>query len=80
GRSMDVRFDDFMTDELGVADRVYDLAGEPLTDAARTAMSDYLLGHQRRRLGQIATSAEMFGLDEHDLRDRFTRYLERFLA
>ena len=60
--------------------RVYDLAGEPLTNAARTAMADYLLGHQRGRLGQIATSAEIFGLDENDLRSRFTRYLERFLT
>ncbi|HEY9303485.1 MAG TPA: sulfotransferase, partial [Mycobacterium sp.] len=59
---------------------IYDLAGEPLTDAARTAMADYLLGHQRGRLGQVATSAEMFGLDEHDLRERFTRYVARFLT
>ncbi|MDT5345217.1 MAG: hypothetical protein QOE52_4401, partial [Mycobacterium sp.] len=42
GRSIDVRFDDFMADELGVAERVYDLAGEPLTDAASAAMADYL--------------------------------------
>src|SRR3984893_12479634 len=80
GRSTDVLFDDFMADELGVAERVYDLAGEPLTNAARTAMADYLLGHQRGRLGQVAKSAEMFGLDEHDLHARFTRYTERFLA
>jgi hypothetical protein len=79
-RSIDVRFDDFMADELGVAQRLYDLAGEPLTDAARAAMKDHLLNHQRGRLGQIATSAEMFGLDEHDLPARFTRYRERFLA
>jgi hypothetical protein len=43
-------------------------------------MADYLQGHQRGRLGQIATSAEMFGLDEHDLHARFTRYTDRFLA
>ena len=79
-RSTDVRFDDFMADELGIAERVYDLAGEPLTNATRTAMADYLQGHQRGRLGQIATSAEMFGLDEHDLHARFTRYTDRFLA
>jgi hypothetical protein len=79
-RSIDVRFDDFMADELGVAERIYDLAGEPLTDPTRAAMANYLLGHQRGRLGQIATSAEMFGLDEHDLRDRFSRYVERFLS
>ncbi|MGB6209044.1 sulfotransferase family protein [Mycobacterium sp.] len=79
-RSIDVRFDAFMADEFGVAERVYGLAGEPLTDAARTAMADYLCGHQRGRLGQVVTSAEMFGLDEHDLRNRFARYLQRFLA
>src|SRR3984957_6997191 len=79
-RSIDIRFDDFMADELGIAERVYDLAGEPLTAATRTAMVDYLSGHQRGRLGQIATSAEMFGLDEHDLRPRFTRYVDRFLT
>jgi hypothetical protein len=79
-RSIDVRFDDFMADELGVAERVYDLAGEPLTNAARTAMDNYLLDHQRGRLGRIATSAEMFGLDEHDLHARFARYRGRFLA
>jgi hypothetical protein len=80
GRSIDVRFDDFMADELGVAERVYDLAGEPLTDAASAAMADYLLHHQRGRLGRIATSADMFGLDEDDLFARFTPYRERFLT
>ena len=36
-RSVDVRFDDFMADELGVAERVYALAGEPFTDEVRAA-------------------------------------------
>jgi hypothetical protein len=79
-RSIDIRFDDFMADELGVVEKVYALAGEPLTAAARTAIADYLSGHQRGRLGRIATSAEMFKLDEHDLRSRFTRYMDRFLT
>jgi hypothetical protein len=79
-RSTDVRFDDFMAGELGVAERVYHLAGEPLTNAARAAMAGYLAGHQRGRLGQVATLAEMFGLDEHDLHARFTPYVQRFLT
>ncbi|BBZ13831.1 sulfotransferase family protein [Mycobacterium branderi] len=78
-RSVDIRFDDFMADELGVAERLYDLAGETLTAEARAAMASYLAGHQRGRLGQVATSAEMFGLDEHDLAVRFGSYVERFL-
>jgi hypothetical protein len=77
-RSIDVHFDEFTTDELGAVERIYTLAGEPLTAAARAAMTDYLDNHQRGRLGRIATSAEMFGLDEHDLPVRFARYRERF--
>ena len=79
-RSVDVRFDDFMADEPGVAQRIYELAGEPLTGEARASMAAYLAGHQRGRLGRVATSAEMFGLDEDDLHARFAPYVERFLA
>lgn len=78
-RSVDVRFDDFMADEPGVAQKIYDLAGEPLTDDARASMAGYLAGHQRGRLGRVATSAEMFGLDDDDLHARFAPYVERFL-
>jgi hypothetical protein len=79
-RSIDVRFDDFMADEPGVAQQIYDLAGEPLPDEVRASMAAYLAGHQRGRLGRVATSAEMFGLDEDDLHARFAPYVERFLA
>jgi hypothetical protein len=43
-------------------------------------MGDYLAGHQRGRLGRVATSAEMFGLDGGDVHSRFVPYVERFLA
>jgi hypothetical protein len=79
-RSIDIRFDRFMADELGVAGRVYALAGEPFTEQARGAVADYLAGHQRGRLGNVETSAEMFGLTEDSLRARFAPYVERFLA
>jgi len=78
-RSIDVRFDDFMTDELAVAEQIYALAGEPVGDEARVAMTEYLASHQRNRLGRVATSCEMFGLDEADLRSRFASYASRFL-
>lgn len=79
-RSIDVTFDDFMADELGVAERVYGLVGEPVTDEARTAMADYLAGHQRGRLGRVVTSCEMFGLNEDELHARFAPYVSRFLS
>jgi Sulfotransferase family len=79
-RSIDIRFDDFMADEIGVAERVYALAGEPFTDEVGKAIADYLAGHRRGRLGNVETSYEMFGLDEGSLRSRFAPYVERFLA
>jgi Sulfotransferase family len=79
-RSTDLRFEDFMADELGGAQAVYALAGEPVTDEASTAMADYLSAHQRGRFGRVATSCDMFGLDEDDLRARFAPYVQRFLA
>jgi hypothetical protein len=78
-RSIDIRFDDFMANELGVAEQVYALAGEPFTEQARAAIADYLAGHQRGRLGSLETSYEMFGLKEDRLRARFAPYVERFL-
>jgi hypothetical protein len=80
GRSVDIRFDEFMANELGVAEQVYALAGEPFTDQARTAVVSYLAGHQRGRLGNVETSYEMFGLEEDSLRARFAPYVERFLT
>jgi len=77
--SVDIRFDDFMANELGVAEHVYALAGEPFTEEARTAIAGYLAGHQRGRLGNVETSWEMFGLTEEGLRARFAPYVERFL-
>jgi hypothetical protein len=78
-RSIDVRFDDFMADELGAAERVYALAGEPFTDEASKAIGDYLADHRRGRLGNVETTFDMFGLDERVLRERFAPYVERFL-
>jgi hypothetical protein len=79
-RSIDVTFDDFMADELGVAQQVCGLVGEPVTDEARTAMTDYLAGHERGRLGRVMTSCQMFGLDEDELHARFAPYVNRFLS
>ncbi len=78
-RSIDIRFDGFMADETGVAEKVYALAGEPFTDEVRGAVTGYLEGHQRGRLGSVETSYEMFGLKADDLRARFAPYVERFL-
>ena len=78
-RSIDVRFDDFMADDLATVARVFEAAGEEQTAEDRAAMTAYLDGHRRGRLGRVRTSPEMFGLTEDALRGRFGGYVERFL-
>jgi hypothetical protein len=79
-RSIDIRFDEFMDDEMAAAQRVHQIAGENLTDDGRAAIGDYLQVHRRGRLGRVHTSCEMFGLDEGQLRERFASYTQRFLG
>lgn len=79
-RSADIRFDDFMADQVGAAEQIYELAGEPMSDDVRAAIDAYLVGHQRNRFGRVDTSCAMFGVDAQDLENRFTPYAERFLT
>jgi hypothetical protein len=78
-RSVDVRFDDFMADQLTTVRSIYELAGQPFEGAARVAVEDYLAEHRRGRLGSIDYRAGQVGLDREDLRKRFAPYVERFL-
>lgn len=77
--SIDIRFDEFMADDLAVAERIHALAGEPLDEKTRAAMADYLADHQRGRLGRIDIAAADLGLDEDEVRARFAPYTNRFL-
>jgi hypothetical protein len=78
-RSIDVRFEDFMADQMGTARSIYAMAGLPMTDAAEAAMGAYLEAHQRDRHGQLKYDlAGDFGLDVAILRKRFAFYSERF--
>jgi len=78
-RSLDVRFDDFMADDLGTARRILELSGHPATPEADAAMRTYLDTHQRGRLGRIDHRAADVGLDVDELRERFAAYTARFL-
>ena len=75
----DVRFADFMADELAAATRVIRIAGMEITPVARDAMIDYLEGHVRGRHGAIDYRAEDVGLVADELTSRFEDYTERFL-
>jgi hypothetical protein len=78
GQGMDVRFHEFMADDLAMAERVLDFAGEPRTAEARREIDRYLAGHRRGRLGTIDYRLEDFGLDPAERRAALRFYQERF--
>jgi hypothetical protein len=77
-RTIDVHFDDFMAGDLAMVARVYDLAGQPFDDTARSAMGRFLADHPRGKFGTIDYDLTPFGLDPAALRRQMAFYSERF--
>ena len=78
-RTIDVRFDEFMADDLAMAQRVWDTAGYTPSNESRKSVADYMAGHTRGRLGKVDYRAEDLGLDKDELRRRFAPYVDRFV-
>lgn len=79
-RSLDVRFEDFMADDIAMVRRIYDLADQPFGEAPLAAMEAYMADHPRGRYGRVDYRPEDLGLDPDELRERFAFYTDRFLT
>jgi hypothetical protein len=77
-RSIDVRFDEFMADDVAMVDRVYAVAGEAMTDEVRAAMGRFMVDHPRGRHGGVTYDLGQFGLDRDERRKAMAFYTERF--
>ena len=77
-RSIDVRFDEFMTDDLAMVERVYATADEALTAEVRANMAAFVAEHPRGRHGGVLYDLGQFGLDRDERRKALTFYSERF--
>jgi hypothetical protein len=77
-QSIDVRFDDFMADEAGVVQRIYDLAGQPFDAAAERGMAAFLADHPRGRHGTVVYDLEALGLQADAIVDRNRTYAQHF--
>jgi hypothetical protein len=67
-RSIDVRFDEFMADDIAMVERIYDLAGQPMTADARAAMRAFMDEHPRGKYGGVRYSLADFDLTEPERR------------
>jgi hypothetical protein len=77
-RFIDVRFDDFVEDSMGVMRRIYDHFELPLDGAAARAMEDHVRANPRGKHGAHDYDLPRYGLDEDRVRRRFAWYIERF--
>jgi hypothetical protein len=78
-RSLDVLFHEFMADDVAMVERIYELAGLPLTERARGQLGAYMTSHPRGKDGRLVYDLRGdFGLDPDALRRRFDFYFERF--
>lgn len=78
GRILDLRFHEFMEDELGTLQRVYRFAGEPWSPETARGARAYLETHTRARHGAIAYCLADVGLDAGERREALRFYQARF--
>jgi hypothetical protein len=74
----DVRFHDFMADDVAMVERIYRFANQPMTQRARRAMSDYMNANPRGKHGTVRYRLEDFGIDPAERRKALRHYQERF--
>jgi hypothetical protein len=78
-RSIDVRFDEFMADDIAMVERIYARNSLGMTPPARKQIADFLAEHQRGQHGRIAYDLRRdFGLDPAAVRSRFGAYMDYF--
>jgi hypothetical protein len=77
-RTIDIRFDQFMADDLATVQEIYALAGEPMTPGRRADIDAYLAGHPRGRYGTITYDPAALGLDPEERRRALAFYRDRF--
>lgn len=76
---VDVLFHEFMADEDGTLDRIYERSPIGLDARARAQLDAYVRANPRGKHGQVVYDLKGdFGLDPSDVRDRFAFYFERF--
>jgi hypothetical protein len=78
-RTIDVLFHEYMADEMGTLQRVYDCAGIGLTDSARAEIEAYREAHPRGKEGRVVYDLRGdFSVTPEEVRHRFGAYLDRF--
>ncbi len=75
---LDINYRELVSDPLATAGRILDFAEEPLDEESRTTLSTYIHDNPKGKHGEHRYSLEQFGLDQHELNERFSEYNSHF--
>ena len=79
GQAIDVLFHDFMADDVGMVERIYELADLEMDATARASLESFMAENPRGKHGRIVYDLKKdFDVDPEVLRERFAFYFERF--
>ena len=79
GRTEHVYFHEFMADDRGTLDRIYEHAGLPMTDQTRGEIDHYIETHPRGRHGKVVYDLEGdFGISRDAMYEYFGDYMAAF--
>jgi hypothetical protein len=77
-RTIDVLFHEFMADDVGMVEKIYEVANLPMTNEARAQIAAYNESHPRGKDGQVVYDLRGdFGAEPEAVRAGFDFYLDR---
>jgi hypothetical protein len=79
-QSVDIRFDDFMADDMRTLEDIYTVADQPFDASTRAAAIRYVEDHPRGRHGGVLYDMADFGLDPEERRAALAFYTDTFLG
>jgi hypothetical protein len=78
-RTVDVLFHEFMAGDVETVERIYEVAGLPMTNEARAQIHAYLDAHPRGKEGQVVYDVRNdFHAEPADVRAPFDFYMNEF--
>jgi sulfotransferase family protein len=77
-RTIDVRFNEFMADDVAMVERIYAIAGQPFTSDVKASMDAFMQTHPRGRHGGVIYDLSQFGIDPAERRAAMHFYVDRF--
>ncbi len=77
-QTVDVRFDEFMADDIAMVRRIYEVASQPFTDATRAQMDAFMATHPRGKFGGVVYDFADFGIDPDERYRSLAFYLDQF--